>query len=130
MESLEAGDLVIEVQAATPPEPMRLVWRGKSNERNPAQLLGPFFAKAIEEATALGVAIEMRFEALDHFNSSTITSLIQLIQDCRRTGTHLVVVYDARVKWQRLSFEALRVFSKGDGLLELRAHSSGAESAA
>lgn len=127
MESLKAGDLAIEVHAAAAPEPLRLVWQGKSNERNPGQVLGPFFAQAIEEASARGVAIEMRFEGLDHFNSSTITSLIQLIQDCRRTTTHLVVVYDASVKWQRLSFEALRVFSKGDGLLELRAHSNGAE---
>ncbi|MCC7540599.1 MAG: hypothetical protein IT379_30570 [Deltaproteobacteria bacterium] len=124
MESLKAGDLVIEVLQALPPEPLRLVWRGKSNERNPSILLAPFFARSIEEASQRGVAIEMHFEALDHFNSSTITALIQLIQDARRRGIGLVIVYDASVKWQRLSFEALRVFSKGDGLLELRARAA------
>ena len=60
------------------------------------------------------------FTKLEHFNSSTITSIIQLIQECRAKGVKLVIVFDAAVKWQKLSFDALRVFAKPDGLLELR----------
>ena len=33
----------------------------------------------------------------------------------------VVIVYDSRITWQKIAFEALRVFTKGDGLLELRA---------
>ena len=32
----------------------------------------------------------------------------------------LVIVYDENLKWQRLSFDALRVFDKSDQLFELR----------
>jgi hypothetical protein len=31
-----------------------------------------------------------------------------------------VIAYDRAVKWQRISFEALGVFDKGDGLLEIQ----------
>jgi hypothetical protein len=63
--------------------------------------------------------IELHFEKLEHFNSSTITSIIQLIQDSRARGVKLVLVYDEALKWQKLSFDALRVFARDD-LLELR----------
>lgn len=120
LDGLHTGELAIELDQSTPGGPLRLVWRGRSTERNPSLVLTPFFQRAIDAAAERGSAIEMRFEALDHFNSSTITAIIQLIQDARRRGTRLVVVYDGSVKWQKLSFEALAVFDKGDGLLELR----------
>jgi hypothetical protein len=70
-------------------------------------------------AGARNLPIELHFEQLEHFNSSTITSLIQLIQDSRARSIKLILVYDQALKWQRLSFDALRVFVKDD-LLELR----------
>ncbi len=121
MEHLRAGDLFIEVPEAPGGAPLQLIWHGKSNERHPATILGPFFTRALSEAKGLGVPIEMHFQGLDHFNSSTITSVIQLIQDARAGGVRLVIAYNADLKWQKLSFEALRVFTRGDDLLELRA---------
>jgi hypothetical protein len=61
------------------------------------------------------VGLELHFEELDYFNSSTITSLIQLIQEARAKGIPLTYVYDPALRWQKLSFDALRVFV-GDGL--------------
>ena len=79
-----------------------------------------FFGEALDRATALGAAMEMRFHALEHFNSSTITAVIELIQEARARNVRLVIAYDGAVKWQRLSFDAMRVFNRGDALLELR----------
>ena len=62
----------------------------------------------------------MSFAALEHFNSSTVTSVIQLIQEARHRAIRLEVVYDPSRKWQRLSFDALRIFDKADGLFALR----------
>jgi hypothetical protein len=121
MEHLRAGDLFIEAKEAPPGAPLQLIWHGKSNERHPASTLGPFFSRALAEGKARGVPVEMHFQGLDHFNSSTITSVIQLIQDARAGGVRLVIAYNAGLKWQKLSFEALRVFTRGDDLLELRA---------
>ncbi len=119
MENLVAGDLMIDVEQDQPGV-LRLVWRGKSNARNPLQVLQPFFAPVIAHAAETKKGLELQFQRLEHFNSSTITSIIQVIQECRAKGIRLAIVFDATVKWQKLSFDALRVFAKPDGLLELR----------
>jgi hypothetical protein len=119
VESLNAGDLNIgvEEQATT----LLLTWLGKSSERQPGKFLEPFFDGVIEHADAKKIAIEMRFEKLEYFNSSTISSLIQMLQKARTRSVRLVIQYNAAIRWQKLSFDALRVFNKGDDLLELRA---------
>lgn len=123
MDSLVAGDLIIELRAepAGDGDALCCVWKGKSNERQPGKLLAPYFEQLIHEAGARQVSLEMHFEELEHFNSSTITALIGLIQRARRDGVKLVLVYDQGLKWQRLSFDALRVFDKRDELFVLRA---------
>src|SRR5579859_3941250 len=120
MNDLQAGDLTIAVSELA--GALRLDWRGKSNNREPAKILSPFFAEVTKRAAALGAkpAVEMHFEALEHFNSSTITSLIQFIQTSRSRGLQLIIVFDGAQKWQRLSFDALRIFDKGDGLLQFK----------
>ena len=119
MDSLTAGDLTIEL-AEDSSEAIRCTWRGRSNDRNPHAFLSPYFAELISAAGETSVPIEMHFQHLEHFNSSTITSLIRLIQDARAEKIRLVIVYDQALKWQRLSFDALRVFDKSDQLFELR----------
>jgi hypothetical protein len=119
MENLTAGDLNLEV-TVTPESVYKCIWRGKSNERNPPEVLKPWFDKLIAAAVAKRSSIEMHFERIEHFNSSTITALIKLIQTCRKSAIPLVMYYDQTLKWQRLSFDALRVFEKNDELFVLR----------
>jgi hypothetical protein len=45
--------------------------------------------------------------------------IIQLIQDARARGVRLVMSYDQALKWQKMSFDALRVFARDD-LFQLR----------
>ncbi|HEY4240840.1 MAG TPA: hypothetical protein VGM88_13550 [Kofleriaceae bacterium] len=119
MESLIVGDLRIEALQSAPTAPVQLLWRGKSNNRHPGEALGPYFKDVLAAAGTSKVPVELHFEKLDHFNSSTITAIIQLIQESRARGIKLVLVYDQSLKWQKLSFDALKVFAKDD-LLELR----------
>jgi len=119
MDNLQSGDLAIEV-AVTPESVFRCTWKGKSNERNPSDTLKPWFDKLLAAVGENKGTIEMHFEKIEHFNSSTITALIRLIQICRKTNIKLVMVYDQTLKWQRLSFDALRVFEKNDDLFHLR----------
>jgi hypothetical protein len=119
MENLQAGDLTIEV-TVTPTGMYQCTWRGKSNERNPPELLKPWFDKLLVTVGEKAGSIEMHFEKIEHFNSSTITALIRLIQSCRKASVKLIMVYDQTLKWQRLSFDALRVFEKNDDLFHLR----------
>jgi hypothetical protein len=119
MQSLIVGDLRIEATEDGVYPSLQLNWKGKSNSRQPAELLGPYFRDVLATAGQRGVPLELHFEKLEHFNSSTITSLIKLIQDARARTVKLVLVYDPALKWQKLSFDALRVFAK-HGVLELR----------
>lgn len=121
MQNLVVGDLRIEAMPISDGgvAPVQLMWKGRSNHRNPAEALAPYFREALEEASTRKVPIELHFEQLEHFNSSTITAIIQLIQDARARSIKLVLVYDQALKWQKLSFDALRVFARDD-LLELR----------
>ncbi len=118
MENLVADDLTIEAAEGPPPGPLVLTWKGKSDDRYPGKVLGPYFAQVLARAGERRSAVEMHFEKLDHFNSSTIAAVIRFIQDARQRGVKLVIVYNQALKWQKLSFDALRVFAKDD-LLEL-----------
>jgi hypothetical protein len=120
MQSLTVGDLRIETLEDRGSPSVQLLWKGKSNHRNPSEVLGPYFLEVLASAGALRVPLELHFEQLEHFNSSTITSVIKLIQDARARTIKLVLVYDPTLRWQKLSFDALRVFAR-DELLELRA---------
>lgn len=118
MESLNAGDLkidIVEQDAA-----IQLHWLGMSNERQPDKVLKPFFAIVLGGAAASNKTVELHFEKIERFNSSTILCIIQLIQEARHKNIRLAVVYDPSRKWQRLSFDALRIFDKADGLFGLR----------
>jgi hypothetical protein len=119
MQSLIVGDLRIEALEDCAPPAVQLLWKGKSNERHPGEALAPYFREVLATAGTRKLPVELHFEKLEHFNSSTITSIIQLIQDSRARAIKLVLVYDQALKWQKLSFDALRVFAK-DELLELR----------
>lgn len=112
------GDLTIEVTVIG--GVFSCVWHGKSSERDPAEILRPWFSQLLDTVLVNTGSIEMHFEQIERFNSSTITALIKLIQMCRKHDVHLVMVYDQTLKWQRLSFDALRVFEKGDDLFHLR----------
>lgn len=117
MQGLVVGDLRIE--ALDEASAIQLMWKGKSNSRHPGEALTPYFRDALASAGTRQLPLELHFEHLEHFNSSTITSIIQLIQDSRARAVKLVLVYDQALRWQKLSFDALRVFAK-DELFELR----------
>ncbi len=117
---LDAGDLRIEPVPMPAPGVVRLLWKGRSTARNPGEVLGPYFQEILGEAQKNQSTVEMHFVALQHFNSSTVAAIIRLIQNARTRAVPLVFVYDEGVKWQKLSFDAMRVFVKSDGLLQMR----------
>ena len=119
MENLAFNDLTIEVGDPASGK-IRLDWKGKSNDRQPRKILDPFFTQISDVAKEMQTAIEMHFENLEYFNSSTITAIIQLIQDLRNKQVPLEIIYDQTMKWQKLSFDALKIFEKKQaGLLKI-----------
>lgn len=115
---LKDGGLCVSLTAAS--AGLRIDWTGRSSHRDPGRVLSAFFGDALQRAGATTGAIEMHFEKLEHFNSSTISALITFLRAARSVGVELTLVFDPGLKWQLLSFEALRVFEKPDGLFKLR----------
>ncbi|MEM9694771.1 MAG: hypothetical protein AAGA56_19645 [Myxococcota bacterium] len=118
MEPLSFGELTIDIDERD--DALVCEWLGRSGDRDPGRVLGPWFEKAVSVADGAQHRLVMRFHKLEHFNSSTITALIGLVQKARRADVPLVLVYDAEARWQKLSFDALRALGKDDGLLEIR----------
>lgn len=122
------GDLIIDVDAGAPGV-LRLDWQGKSNNRQPDVILAPFFAEMTSRAVSEQRALEMHFEHLEFFNSSTITVIIQYVKELRDRKVKLVVSFDSRHRWQKIFFDALFIFDKGDGLFSIQSAPAPAPSA-
>jgi hypothetical protein len=116
---MQFGDLRVDVTEDD--ASMRLDWRGKSNARQPELHLNPFLTGIAAQAIAKKSLIEMHFEDLEFFNSSTITVIIQHVKDARAKGIKLILSYDKAQKWQKIFFDALSMFEKSDGLLKINA---------
>jgi hypothetical protein len=116
------GDLHIDVDDGAP-NAIRLDWRGKSNHRQPDTVLSPFFADVTAKALRTEKALEMHFEQLEFFNSSTITAIIQYVKELRDRRVKLTVSFDSRHRWQKIFFDALCIFDKGDGLFTIQSAS-------
>lgn len=127
METLKADDLTIAI-TVQPAGDYRLDWTGRSNARDPAKVLIPFFDDILKRAASRKV--EMHFEALEHFNSSTIATLIHLINAAARARVPLTIFFDSGMRWQALSFDALkralRPFGTDANLVEFK-HASAAK---
>ncbi len=114
MEDLKVGDLLIRVDRSAVTR-LRLDWLGPSDNRNPVDVLGPFFAQMLAEARDAGRGIDMHFEELAYLNSSCIATLVRFIKSAREAQVALRLYYDAAQKWQAVTFELLeRALSSPD----------------
>ena len=113
---MQLGDLEIEISGANP---LRLVFKGKSNHREPDAVLRPLFADILPKLNGAGASLELHFEELEFFNSLTVTAVIHFIKDLRDQRVTTSVTYDASRSGQRVFFDALRMLQKTDGFLKI-----------
>jgi hypothetical protein len=104
---VSVGELQTRVERLVPGV-LQVHFTGKSGSREAGRVLAPIFDKVLAEATSAHQGLELHFEKLEYFNSSTIAGLVQFIRAAQRAGVFVTVVYDARQKWQAMSFEALK----------------------
>ena len=60
MDDLKTADLVIEVREEPTPPTLVLSWRGRSADRYPSRVLGPFFAEALRVFNKGDALMELR----------------------------------------------------------------------
>ncbi len=107
MDQLTLGDLTAQLGREVPGL-LQVRMAGKSASREAGKVLAPLFDEALRSARAEARSLALHFESLEYFNSSTIAALVQFIRATQEGGVGLEVVYDARQKWQAMSFDALR----------------------
>jgi hypothetical protein len=110
LHELRSGEL--HINSTTAPACLRLTWHGRSAAPDPRAVLIPYFEQAIDVAQRSGTSVEMHFETLDYFNSATIAALIDAIRLGSERRVPMVMIYNEGVRWQRKSFEALRMFTR------------------
>ncbi len=116
---LTLGELTIE--RAEGDGALSLVFQGRSNDRSPTDTIVPYCERMLDEAAARGVGLEMHLETVDQMSSMTLGALIEVIARARARTVKLVLVFDTSRRWQKLTSDALRVFARNDGLVEVRA---------
>lgn len=115
MESYNEGPLRIDVEPRE--DALVLHFRGKSAARDPDASLRPFFERVADEASRGAGVVELRLDALEYFNSSTIAAMIRAIRRFHAQRTRVSLTYPDQ-GWQRRSLDALRMLLEQDGVLE------------
>lgn len=109
----EEGALAIDV--AEEGGALVLVWRGRSDAREPGRFLVPVLDAALDRARAGGRKLVLDFTAVEYMNSSTFTPIVKLVAQARHAAVPLALEYSLARSWQALSFSALRTFETRDG---------------
>jgi hypothetical protein len=112
-------ELVIDVVEDR--DAVRLVWSGKSTDRDPGRFLMPILLSVLERVRGDPKRIVLDFANIDYMNSSTFAPIVKLLDEARRSATSVILEYTPSRKWQSLSFSALRAFETPDGRISVRA---------
>ena len=104
------GDLRIDVGGTT--EGLELIWRGSSNSRNPGEALRAYFKVALAEAATRRAKLDLHFEDLIHFNSTTVLVLLHLVDDAAAAGVPMNYFYDGGLRWQAHNFESIALLKR------------------
>jgi hypothetical protein len=113
------GELSLEAQQGV--GELRLVWRGRSADREPGRFLLPVLLQLVERCRRSSSRLCLDFSSLEYMNSSTFTPVVKAIDEARRAHVPLVLEYSLAKKWQALSFSALRTFETPDGSVSVLA---------
>lgn len=107
MENFKGGSLEIIVNKSG--NETKMIWKGKSDDRNPASMLDPYFTKIMDELKGTDVTVD--FMELDYMNSSTVPPIIKFLKNLNSHKIDAVFTYSEKSKWQAASFKAFKTFS-------------------
>lgn len=114
----EEGALELELRVTA--TELRLVWTGKSADREPGRFILPVLLDVLDRARAAGKPLVLDFCALEYMNSSTFTPVVKSLAEARKVAVAVVLEYSLQRKWQALSFSALRTFETLDGRVQVQ----------
>jgi hypothetical protein len=93
---------------------------GKSNERNPSKFISPILSDVLHQSDSGNKEIVLDFKELEYMNSSTITPILKILDKATREKNYrITIVYRQLLKWQDLSFSALKIFELKDNKIKI-----------
>lgn len=110
----------LELELRVTPEELRLVWTGKSADREPGRFILPVLLDVIDRAKEAEKPLVLDFKDLEYMNSSTFTPIVKSLAESRKAAVAVVLEYSLQRKWQALSFSALRTFETLDGRVQVQ----------
>jgi hypothetical protein len=103
----ENGKLKLEVRFES--QRMVVKWLGESKDREPIQFISPLFERLYQRDSSNPILLD--FTELSYLNSSTVTPIVKQLEKARKANRKMEIRYSKSLKWQDLSFSALKVFA-------------------
>lgn len=107
IETHQDGRLTLEISFE--PSQVTVKWLGESKEREPIKFISPVFEHIYSKDSKNPIVMD--FTKLEYMNSSTVTPIVKQIEHAKRENRKITIYYKKGLKWQELSFSALRVFN-------------------
>lgn len=108
MKEFKHADLTITVNKVG--NMVTMTWLGQSAAKDPTIELAPYLQSVIAEIQ--GSQLTISYNRLEFMNSSSVKVILQFINSLNSAGITTVITYNAKISWQRLSFEALKNFAR------------------
>ena len=99
---------------------INIKWTGRSIDRKPSTFITPILVSILNRSSDCNKRLVLDFRKLEYMNSSTITPIIKVLERAKRGTNQVTVLYEKSLKWQDLSFSALRIFQTGDQRVEIK----------
>lgn len=99
---------------------INIKWTGRSIDRKPSTFITPILVSVLNRSSDCNKRLVLDFRKLEYVNSSTITPIIKVLERAKRGTNQVTVLYEKSLKWQDLSFSALRIFQTGDQRVEIK----------
>ena len=113
-------DHLLRIEVSEDTDSVAVKWTGKSTNRRPSTFITPVLTNALQRANDISKTLVLDFRELEYMNSSTITPIIKVLERAKKGTSRIAVLFQESLRWQNLSFSALRVFETKDRRVEIR----------
>jgi anti-anti-sigma regulatory factor len=110
----------LEIKVSENKDSIRVMWFGKSIDREPGKFISPILLDIIRRSTDVGKRVILDFTSLSYMNSSTITPIIKVLERAKKGKNMITVMYEKGLRWQDVNFSALKIFETADKRVEIK----------
>ncbi len=85
-------------------------WLGQCDFRDSVRIVTPYLTQFIEDVK--GYELIVHYQFLEFSTSSFVKVILQFVTQLNTAGVKTMILYDAAVNWQKVSFMALGTFCR------------------